>query len=74
VFALYFAGGTHRGPSAPTVDASYYLEQHAAEAIGNPLSDRNLTTSFAFETSDAADRAPVLGPATAAAAALDAVE
>ena len=74
VFALYFAGGSHRSPTGPTVDATYYFEQHAAEAIGNPLSDRSMTTSSAFETSDATDRAPVLGPATAAAAALDAVE
>jgi anti-sigma factor RsiW len=74
VLALYFSSPlAHRSPNAPTVDASYYFEQHAAEAIGNPLGDRSVTSSV-VETSANGDQAPTLGGATAAAAALNAVE
>jgi anti-sigma factor RsiW len=72
--AIYFSSPlAHRAPTGPTVDASYYFEQHAAEAIGNPLGDRSVTSSVA-ETSSTGDQAPTLGGATAAAAALNAVE
>jgi anti-sigma factor RsiW len=72
--AVYFSSPlAHRAPTSPTVDASYYFEQHAAEAIGNPLGDRSVTSSV-IETSSNGEQAPTLGGATAAAAALNAVE
>ncbi len=71
---LYFSGPYgNRAPNAPTVDANYYFEQHAAEAIGNPLGERSVTSSL-VETTATGEQAPALGTATAAAAALDAVE
>jgi anti-sigma factor RsiW len=73
VVATYFASPlAHRAPTAPTVDAMYYLEQHAAQQLQNPLGERNVTSAV-LETSDSGP-APVLGTATAAAAALNAVE
>jgi anti-sigma factor RsiW len=44
----------HPRPTGPTVDVSYYLEQHAAQALQVPLSDRsapNATAAAVFETS-----------------------
>ena len=75
VVALYFAGPlAHRGSAGPTIDASYYLEQHAAQEISNPLGERSVSSAV-METSDAlAGAAPALGTNTAAAASLNAVE
>jgi anti-sigma factor RsiW len=74
VVITYFASPlSHPAPSGPTVDATYYLEQHAAEQLRNPLVERSVTTPI-LETSDSVGTSPVLGTATAAAAALDAVE
>jgi anti-sigma factor RsiW len=73
--AIYFSSPlAHRSPASPTVDASYYFEQHAAEAIGNPLGDRSVTSSVVETSSSGEPQAPTLGGATAAAAALNAVE
>jgi len=72
--ALYFVSPfAHRAPAGPTVDANYYLEQHAADEIGNPLGERSVSSTV-LETSDAPGTAPSLGTGTAAAAALNAVE
>jgi anti-sigma factor RsiW len=72
--ALYFASPiAHRAPSGPSVDASYYLEQHAAEEIGNPLGERSVSSAV-VETVDTTGSPPALGTRTAAAAALNAVE
>jgi predicted anti-sigma-YlaC factor YlaD len=74
VVATYFASPLgHRGPTPPMIDATYYLEQHAAQQLQNPLGERNVTSAV-LETSDSAGPAPILGTATAAAAALNAVE
>ena len=74
VAGMYFVTPlSHRGPAPRTVDATYYLEQHAAEAMENPLGERN-TTAPVTETSDAGDQVPTQATGTAAAAALDAVE
>jgi anti-sigma factor RsiW len=74
IVATYLASPLSRpAPSGPTVDATYYLEQHAAELLRNPLSERSVTTPV-LETSDNVGTPLTLGTATAAAAALDAVE
>jgi predicted anti-sigma-YlaC factor YlaD len=71
---LYFSGPfVNRPANVRTVDANYYFEQHAAEAIGNPLGERSVTSSL-VETTSTNEQTPALGTATAAAAALDAVE
>jgi hypothetical protein len=74
VVATYFVSPlAHRGPTPPMIDATYYLEQHAAQQLQNPLGERNVTSAV-LETSDSGAPAPMLGTATAAAAALNAVE
>jgi anti-sigma factor RsiW len=70
----YFASPlSHPQEGGPTVDAMYYLEQHAAQQLQNPLGERSVTSPV-LETSVSPGAAPVLGSATAVAAALDAVE
>jgi anti-sigma factor RsiW len=74
VVATYFASPlAHRGPARPMIDATYYLEQHAAQQLQNPLGERNVTSAV-LETSANGGQVPMLGTATAAAAALNAVE
>ena len=77
VAVVYFAspighGGSARVPAM--VDASYYLEQHAAEQIQSPFAERNTPTAV-LETSDEAGTADAgTITRTAATTALDAVE
>jgi len=63
------------GPAAPTIDASYYLEAHAAQTSQTPLSEHS--GSQAIETSMAdGSRAPALVrqiDSSAATVAFDAV-
>jgi anti-sigma factor RsiW len=73
VAVVYFASPLgHQAPAPLTVDASYYLEQHAAEQM-NPLGERNVTPAV-LETSDTGRPDPSVGSRTAVAAAVDAVE
>jgi anti-sigma factor RsiW len=75
VLALYFASPLgHPTSAARTVDANYYLEQHAAEQIQNPLGERNVSSPILETTEASATSDSSLGTRTAAAAALDAVE
>jgi anti-sigma factor RsiW len=72
--ALYFASPfAHRAQTAPMVDAMYYFDQHAAEASGNPLGERNVSPPV-LETNETAEQSPTVGTATAAVAAINAVE
>jgi anti-sigma factor RsiW len=80
VAALLIAGGFFASPlahvgAAPTIDATYYLEAHAAQASQSPLNDRSGVQSL--ETSMLAHPSPpLLGDLTTtgyAASALDAV-
>lgn len=41
---LFFAFPLSHSGSVPTIDATYYLEQHAAQQAENPFSERGVTT------------------------------
>jgi predicted anti-sigma-YlaC factor YlaD len=72
--ATYFTSPLgHQQAAARMVDATYYLEQHAAEELQNPLGERNVSSPI-LETTETANTDSSLGTRTAAAAALDAVE
>jgi predicted anti-sigma-YlaC factor YlaD len=73
----YFATPLGHGASGPkTVDAMYYFEQHAAEALQEPLAERSLLSPvLETSTGDTAAAPPAsAGVHAAVAAALDAVE
>jgi len=75
IVVTYFASplGHPQQVHAKTVDAMYYLEQHAAEELQNPLIERNVSSPI-LETTEASNNDLTIGTRTAAAAALDAVE
>jgi anti-sigma factor RsiW len=73
VAVVYFASPIGRGTHAPaTVDATYYLEQHAAEQMQSPFAERG-SPAAVLETSDStADAGSITH--TAATTAIDAVQ
>jgi predicted anti-sigma-YlaC factor YlaD len=67
---MYFAVPVIRGEhatSSPTVAAAYYFEEHAAEALENPLADHvNTNATLALGSSATSAGAPLIDAADAA--------
>jgi len=55
-FVVYPAG--HAPGSAPTVAASYYLDEHAAEGQENPLADHPITATVITASDTSSEAAP----------------
>ena len=75
VLVTYFASPlSHSQHATRSVDAMYYLEQHAAEQMLNPLAERSSITSPVLETSEATATTDNSGSRTPILATLDAME
>jgi hypothetical protein len=56
-----------RAADSPTVAVAYYLEEHAAEGLENPLADHgNTNATLALESAPASANAPLIDAADAA--------